>query len=100
MYNHNKAQLSKNRVHISWDILYVYRDVANVLGRRGIGNLKSEIRFQLKLHKILYILNHHSVVQFVQSIMTVVPCEKFQTGYTTELNVEFPFRTLNSTWFR
>ena len=23
MYNHNKAQLSKNRVHISWDILYV-----------------------------------------------------------------------------
>ena len=25
MYNHNKAQQSKNRVHISWDILYVYR---------------------------------------------------------------------------
>ena len=24
MYNHNKAQQSKNRVHISWDILYVY----------------------------------------------------------------------------
>ena len=23
MYNHNKAQQSKNRVHISWDILYV-----------------------------------------------------------------------------
>ena len=22
MYNHNKAQQSKNRVHISWDILY------------------------------------------------------------------------------
>ena len=32
MYNHNKAQQSKNRVHISWDILYDnfdyrYRDV-------------------------------------------------------------------------
>ena len=24
MYNHNKAQQSKNRVHISWDILYVF----------------------------------------------------------------------------
>ena len=22
MYNHNEAQQSKNRVHISWDILY------------------------------------------------------------------------------
>ena len=22
MYNHNKAQQSKKRVHISWDILY------------------------------------------------------------------------------
>ena len=27
MYNHNKAQQSKNRAHISWDILYsVYRE--------------------------------------------------------------------------
>ena len=29
MYNHNKAQQSKNRVHISWDILYdwfIYKD--------------------------------------------------------------------------
>ena len=25
MYNHNKAQQSKNRVYISWDILYVSR---------------------------------------------------------------------------
>ena len=24
MYNHNKAQQSKNRVHISWDILYAW----------------------------------------------------------------------------
>ena len=26
MYNHNKAQQSKNRVHISWDILYMADD--------------------------------------------------------------------------
>ena len=26
MYNHNKAQQSKNRVHISWDILYMGLD--------------------------------------------------------------------------
>ena len=24
MYNHNQAQQSKNRVHISWDILYLH----------------------------------------------------------------------------
>ena len=29
MYNHNKAQQSKNRVHTSWDILYVSNDGAN-----------------------------------------------------------------------
>ena len=28
MYNHNKAQQSKNRVHISWDILYVSQKMA------------------------------------------------------------------------
>ena len=28
MYNHNKAQQSKNRVHISWDILYVLVEFA------------------------------------------------------------------------
>ena len=26
MYNHNKAQQSKNRVHISWDILYAHEE--------------------------------------------------------------------------
>ena len=26
MYNHNKAQQSKNRVHISWDILYSWHE--------------------------------------------------------------------------
>ena len=31
MYNHNKAQQSKNRVHISWGILYVH-DVQAMLG--------------------------------------------------------------------
>ena len=30
MYNHNKAQQSKNRVHISWDILYASIDRAIV----------------------------------------------------------------------
>ena len=29
MYNHNKAQQSKNRVHISWDILYLCSDGYN-----------------------------------------------------------------------
>ena len=29
MYNHNKAQQSKNRVHVSWDILYTAYVVQN-----------------------------------------------------------------------
>ena len=29
MYNHNKAQQSKNRVHISWDILLYADDTWN-----------------------------------------------------------------------
>ena len=29
MYNHNKAQQSKNRVHISWDILYSLKERAH-----------------------------------------------------------------------
>ena len=29
MYNHNKAQQSKNRVHISWDILYTHMHKAD-----------------------------------------------------------------------
>ena len=31
MYNHNKAQQSKNRVHISWDILYSKTESLNFL---------------------------------------------------------------------
>ena len=34
MYNHNKAQQSKNRVYISWDILYVRNNPAAVLSSR------------------------------------------------------------------
>ena len=30
MYNHNKAQQSKNRVHISWDILYEYSNWSSI----------------------------------------------------------------------
>ena len=30
MYNHDKAQQSKNRVHISWDILYVFHHAADM----------------------------------------------------------------------
>ena len=31
MYNHNKAQQSKNRVHISLDILYVYLIISGMV---------------------------------------------------------------------
>ena len=31
MYNHNKAQQSKNHVHISWDILYALKVSCNIM---------------------------------------------------------------------
>ena len=31
MYNHNKAQQSKNRVHISWDILYIMLKIQDII---------------------------------------------------------------------
>ena len=34
MYNHNKAQQSKNRVHISWDILYASLGVSQLITKR------------------------------------------------------------------
>ena len=50
MYNHNKAQQSKNRVHISWDILYLqHTHTADYI-------LEEYIIF-LKLAWILVILN-------------------------------------------
>ena len=36
MYNHNKAQQSKNRVHIFWDILYIYGDESPKYGQKDI----------------------------------------------------------------
>ena len=38
MYNHNKAQQNKNRVHISWDILYTWRHICLMV----IKNLQSK----------------------------------------------------------
>ena len=31
MYNHNKAQQSKNRVHIFWDILYFFTGTGAII---------------------------------------------------------------------
>ena len=43
MYNHNKAQQSKNRVHISWDILY---NDSIILLNRGLDyDFRGEVPF-------------------------------------------------------
>ena len=47
MYNHNKAQQSKNRVHISWDILYGVSIVSSNLDLRPIS-------ISATLHAVLY----------------------------------------------
>ena len=39
MYNHNKAQQSKNRVHISWDILYKTCDHKGIIKGSRLVNI-------------------------------------------------------------
>ena len=53
MYNHNKAQQRKNRVHISWDILYVY---VYIHQEKTIGNIQpqGEIRKKVRSYKISF----------------------------------------------
>ena len=41
MYNHNKAQQSKNRVHISWDILYLH-EVKNINFAVDMGHVNAK----------------------------------------------------------
>ena len=51
MYNHNKAQQSKNRVHISWDILY--RLTFNTMRTKCQSLNVSRITMQLSLSNAL-----------------------------------------------
>ena len=57
MYNHNKAQQSKNRVHISWDILYMHVDVVNTLGLRRslLSNLWGWVQIWFKFFPSSYL---------------------------------------------
>ena len=51
MYNHNKAQQSKNREHISWDILYIQSVETVAKFRYGI--TKSGLLYQYKYGSIM-----------------------------------------------
>ena len=52
MYNHNKAQQSSNRVHISWDILYVIQSI-------------SELVWTLKCELWIYLAQIHNQVSAI-----------------------------------
>ena len=57
MYSHKKAQQSKNRVHISWDILYVY--LVSIFTADGslISSLKEHCADKQKhFHKLVKVL--------------------------------------------
>ena len=68
MYNHNKAQQSKNRVHISWDILYLidfwglaedYKERLRFFNLDNMGDSKLT-----KIHLICR-LDHHTCFRFL-----------------------------------
>ena len=52
MYNHSKAQQSKNRVHISWDILY------------GMESLIHEVVITYTCPKYAVTARFHGIVNF------------------------------------
>ena len=47
MYNHNKAQQSKNRVHISWDILYLKCKVGSRYNAAGFSVILTVVKGEL-----------------------------------------------------
>ena len=53
MYNHNKAQQSKNRVHISWDILYASMNWVTIVSYMIIKRLPESVMdwFELDPHQ-------------------------------------------------
>ena len=59
MYNHNKAQQSKDRVHFSWDILYPWdRSAFNTLKpRRNIRHFADDIFKYICINENVWILN-------------------------------------------
>ena len=58
MYNHNKAQQSKNRVHISWDILYVKETDLDI---RSLQNFRRDV-YQLTSCVVLTIHTRDGVI--------------------------------------
>ena len=53
MYNHNKAQQSKNRVHISWDLLYASMNWVTIVSYMIIKRLPESVMdwFELDPHQ-------------------------------------------------
>ena len=69
MYNHNKAQQSKNRVHIAWDILYMYVSSASSFHITKIDFFFSEsLRVQRNLKYVSYLIQHRKMYFVLYSI--------------------------------
>ena len=60
MYNHNKAQQSKNRVHISWDILYM----VNICLTNGLFDIKLLPKLKLEMCNVNCIVMTEIPVNF------------------------------------
>ena len=61
MYNHNKAQQRKNRVHISWDILYVFLgNSPSELFTHGHRNTATSILLHFVYAEFIFVINNGS----------------------------------------
>ena len=64
MYNHNKAQQSKNRVHISWDILYLKNEKLS---------LELSLHDLLNMEKICYtFIVHTKYMEMIDAVVVLI----------------------------
>ena len=71
MYNHNKAQQSKNRVHISWDILYL-NGSKRPISLREYRIFVASIRRVLHLQRV-FIHDAFSLNSHITEVMHIPP---------------------------
>ena len=81
MYNHNKAQQSKNRVHISWDILY-HTNLTNVV---KAGTTLCIMNQAISFHTL------RPVIQLITNVVSPVLCKAISwnnvDGHTISLSM-------------
>ena len=77
MYYHNKAQQSKNRVHISWDILSIYHTRSGAYMYMLYMQLQNESAMEMNwisCHSMIYRFLSEDVIAYTRWHQSVDEC--------------------------